>query len=109
MNKDELQKALKDLAMNTTQDEYMTFVTKFLVEANSVKLQREVEKLEKEHPEECERTKKAFQKVYGAWEKDRQQYAIELKNRVDKLRKEYETLNKQNMPKPNKYEKNTDD
>ena len=102
MNKDELQKALKDLAMNTTQDEYMSFVSKILVEANDVKLQIAVEKVKKEYPEECERTRKAFEKVYDAFEKDRQQYAIGLKNKVDKLRKEYETLNKQNIPKPNK-------
>ena len=48
------------------------------------------------------KNKKGILKVYDAFEKDRQQYAIGLKNKVDKLRKEYETLNKQNIPKPNK-------
>ena len=63
MNKDELQKALKDLAMNTTQDEYMSFVSKILVEANDVKLQIAVEKVKKNIPKNAKEQERHFKSL----------------------------------------------
>lgn len=98
MSDEYLQKALKKLAMELSQEEYMEFVIKPLTEANNKKALISIEKIKKEHPEEIESVKKSFQKVYDTWSEGIEKRKNELQKEIEMLKKESKEL--ENLPKP---------
>lgn len=68
---DSLKLQLKELAMATTQDEYLKFVYQPLMQANDEKLKVDIEKVEREHPELVKAIQNNWEQIVAQAQKER--------------------------------------
>lgn len=103
-NLENLQKQLKEIAMGMSQDEYLTFVHKPLMEANGDKMRGDIEKIKIENHDVVKAIEEEMQKELD--------YLKQCHNkRIDRLRAENARLEKElkekgfdkiTLPKPTK-------
>lgn len=101
---DELEKQLKEVAMGMSQDEYLEFVYKPLMEANGEKMRADIERAKEEHPEIVKACEENANKVLSLFQKDCDKRIMELKAENERLKRELKEkcFDKLTLPKPTK-------
>lgn len=103
-NLESLQKGLKEIAMEMTQDEYLAFIHKPLMEANGDKMRADIEKIKIENPELVKAIEEETQKELAYLRSLHDKRVEEIKAENERLEKELKEkgFDKLTLPKPTK-------